>query len=577
MKEMRNWMCATILTLCGTLCLTMTSCSNDDNASNPVENAEQSKYTADQIQTMVLGGWLDEMQLTFSDNVRLYDISDKGQCDIYDFTFDDDDENVENIVTYNGTWGVTNDLSKLHFVDQLNIKDYELVGGLMVDAKKKVDESDETYKILAENGCIFDAVLKDTMAILRDKSTGGLTFINRTDASLIALILETGQFSNESVAKAAQRAQSITRAASDLPIEERIKNMVDVNNLFKVLNKSIDNHDYMGKYYFSLNPRICDMSILGAGGVPSTYLTKDQGKSMLTNYKRQYLSIKELWNLGVRYFDLGTIYVAEKGGGYGFYDEDLKNSIPNVTPRQVFQELQSLLKKYPSETAIIMLDQASGADSKTMQYVSGWVYNELKEVFGLDKLVLNYGPDLRLNDCCGKLIVMNNYSAPLADNPMGACMHNVWSNDIKTGDVEFPNGKKGKVTVQGNTMVLLFSAVDKREKVEKALQISDESAKSSEPHWVINHVAGRFGVPNYVLNYIVNASVQNEEVGKFLLKKKYAKTGIMVVDYVGIAQSDNFAITNTPFGVNLIAPIIGANFYASKNHLISLDEGDVVK
>jgi hypothetical protein len=90
-------------------------------------------------------------------------------------------------------------------------------------------------------------------------------------------------------------------------------------------------------------------------------------------------------------------------------------------------------------------------------------------------------------------------------------------------------------------------------------------------------VAGRFGVPNYVLNYIVNASVQNEEVGKFLLKKKYAKTGIMVVDYVGIAQSDNFAITNTPFGVNLIAPIIGANFYASKNHLISLDEGDVVK
>jgi hypothetical protein len=34
---------------------------------------------------------------------------------------------------------------------------------------------------------------------------------------------------------------------------------------------------------------------------------------------------------------------------------------------------------------------------------------------------------------------------------------------------------------------------------------------------------------------------------------------------------------NNPKGVNLIAPIIGANYYASKNHLISLDEGDVVK
>ena len=40
---------AAILTFCGTLSLTMTSCTEEDNASNPVENPDQSKYTLEQL------------------------------------------------------------------------------------------------------------------------------------------------------------------------------------------------------------------------------------------------------------------------------------------------------------------------------------------------------------------------------------------------------------------------------------------------------------------------------------------------------------------------------------------------
>ena len=576
MKEMRNWMRAAILTLCGTITFTMTSCSADDNTTS-VQQPELSSYTVEQLKTYARGAWLDEIQFTDDAAVRLYDINDDGHCDVYDFSFEEESEDEEDLgsyVTYNGTWSVTNDLSKLHFVDQLNLNDFELIGGLLLQVKKEVDENDETYKVFKENGFDLNAEKKDTLAMLRNKATGDMTFISHTDADLLALLIETDQFSDVAETRGTTRARNLS-------IEERIKLMISdneltLNKLQKVNNKKIDNADYIGRYYKGLNPRICDMSILGAGGAATTYLTKDLGKEKLSDYKRQYLTIRQLWNLGVRYFDLGTIYKGDNDRIY-FYDEDMKFIYPGVKPDMIFQELSDLLKEHPSEIAIIMLDQAPKLDNKTMQDVSLSIYNDLKEVLGIDRIAVNYGPDLRLNDCRGRIIVMNNYETPWADIARGACMHNVWSEDVKTGEIEFPGGAKAKGTVQAYNTVPLLSSTLKTNKIENALQIANESAKSSEPHWVVNHVAGRFGIPGMMIHYSVNASLQNEEVAKVLLNRKYAKTGIVVVDFIGIDQQDNDMFPNNPKGVDLIAPIIGANYYASKNHLISLDEYDVVK
>ena len=349
-----------------------------------------------------------------------------------------------------------------------------------------------------------------------------------------------------------------------------------MKTLQTINSKKLDNADYIGRYYKGLNPRICDMSFLGAGGAATSYLTKDLGKEKLSDYKRQFLTIRQLWNLGVRYFDLGTIYKGDNDRIY-FYDEDMKFIYPGVKPDQIFQELSDLLKEHPSEVAIIMLDQAPKLDNKTMQDVSLSIYNDLKNVLGIDRIAVNYGPDLRLNDCRGRIIVMNNYETPQADIARGACMHNVWSEDVKTGEIEFPGGKKAKGTVQAYNTVPLLSNTLKTNKIVNALQIANESAKSVEPHWVLNHVAGRYGIPEMAMRYNVNATMSNEHIGHVLLNRKYAKTGIMVVDYVGITQTINKIIPIPPHGVDLIAPIIGANYYASKNHLISLAEGDVVK
>ena len=60
----------------------------------------------------------------------------------------------------------------------------------------------------------------------------------------------------------------------------------------------------------------------------------------------------------------------------------MKYVYPGVKPDQIFKELSDLLKEHPSETAIIMLDQAPKLDNKKMQDVSLLLNEELKTVLG---------------------------------------------------------------------------------------------------------------------------------------------------------------------------------------------------
>ena len=71
------------------------------------------------------------MQLTIGDGARLYNVEEGGQCNVYDFIVNDweGDMEISNVVTYNGTWSVTDDLSNLDFVYQFDLSGFELIGG----------------------------------------------------------------------------------------------------------------------------------------------------------------------------------------------------------------------------------------------------------------------------------------------------------------------------------------------------------------------------------------------------------------------------------------------------------------
>ena len=133
----------------------------------------------------------------------------------------------------------------------------------------------------------------------------------------------------------------------------------------------------------------------------------------------------------MRYFNLGTIYGSEKGTeDLGFYDEDMKYRYPNVTLKQILGDLKEMLDQHPTETAIIMIDQAPNLDKKMMYDVYLEISNTIGSVFDIYHKAISYSPDLRLDDCRGLLIVMNNFENPMHNPSLGVCMRPVWSNDI---------------------------------------------------------------------------------------------------------------------------------------------------
>ena len=103
----------------------------------------------------------------------------------------------------------------------------------MIQVKMKIDENAEPYKTFAANGFKYEVEVKDTLAMLRNQQTGDMAFIDRNDANLIALIIETGHFSDKAA----------TRATSKPSLEERIKKMVADNDLtlntLQTINKII--------------------------------------------------------------------------------------------------------------------------------------------------------------------------------------------------------------------------------------------------------------------------------------------------------------------------------------------------
>lgn len=573
MKNINLWMLATILTICGAM--TLTSCS-DDNSSEPEQPAGVSKFTIEQLKSEVQGFSVDEVMFAYTDEAIVYDIDEDGKCNIYDlslnFTSDEKDPEVVSMIQYSGTWKVDNSLANLHFMDELDTPDFELMGSLMLNTEMQFDEDGEAPKMLSEDGKPFVVENNDTLAVLRDKETGEKVFISKDDVEFLVVLYEAGMLTDEAEAAARSRAKAFTRAVQNKSLQERIDDLsfgAAVVGLTALIKEGTMSGYSMSFHYFNLNPRICDMSIPCAAAVPSAYIP-DGTSDIVGKVKRQYLTIEELWKYGVRFFDLGTIYMPHNDT-YGFYDKETGYVNTYITPKQVFEKLKALLDEHPGETAIVMFDQAPELEGFLNSF--GWVIKDLKEVMG-NRLLTNYGPDLRLEDCRGKLIVMNNFEDQNPEIGMGLCLRNAWSNGTKTEELVFPNGKKGTVNVQAYCEVSNNNT--KSIEVSKTFYKADATARSEEPQWFFNYVSGCFKQNNYK-NYSFNAYQQNENAEK-QLKKDFAKVGIVVFDFVGKGgRGVNKLIDFDCQGLQ--APQLGEarNFYAVKNHLISLEVGDIVK
>lgn len=573
-------MLAAILTLCGTMSLV--SCtSEEDNSVEPEksgQNTEVSKYTIAQIESEVQGLSVDPVMFVFTDLLRLYDLDKDGTCNVYELSLNEEgEEKKEEVdeILYSGSWKVNNDISRLHFVDKIDIEGYEIMGSLILQTKMQFDEADEIVALITGNEEPLVIERKDTLAILRDQEDGELFFINSDDVDFLVTLEETGLFSEDSLAQT--RSISVTRAMYYSELNKRI-NEITKGETYRTLagpmmEGKADLSGWMGVFYKELNPRLCDLSIIGADNAPTGYLP-DVMNPRLPNVKTQFLTIEELWNKGVRYFDLGVCFYTE-GAELRFYDYRAKKANVYINFREALEKLKALVESHPSETAIIFLDQPEDA-SIDYQPAIRQMYTDLQAVLG-DRLLTNFGSDIRLNNCRGKILLMNRFSKQVDDCPMGLNIYEAWPDNSSITEEHkeftFPNASKGIVYVQGykQNRYGKISTDLKKSYVLQGFRMAAESGKSSSPQWYINYVAGYTKTLDYV-NYSLNAFEQNgNAISNIDVAGK--KSGIVVIDFVGkdgcgVSKHIKFDCK----GALLPMLVTSKNFYAVRDRAIMLDD-----
>ena len=634
MEKLNQWMLAAILTISGAMVTGLTSCTNEiDNpvtlvTPEPEPEQQLSKYTIQEIRLAVQGGWIDEVMYSLTDQVKLYDIYEGGKCDVYDLSTTEVPEGAEvwdgetdpslldpsildagttteevSVVQYSGTWTVTNDLSKVSFVEKLNLDDYELMGALMLKTEMLFDE-DSQFKALGGR-----VEKNDTLAVLIDKEDDELLIIDTDDINLLINLYETGMITGGDAVTT--RAGGSTQTSEE--IEKKIKEITNDKNYQRLLQpflsaEGLNMSDWMGQFYKGLNPRLCDISIPGARGAMTGFYTDSSVKDMM-NEKTQYLAILNQWAQGVRFFDLGAFahrYKLPQSANYEYDDPVFSGAGFPPLLWTAMLSLKALLEKYPTETAIIMFDRPLNDQNYSDSYlkyfnnkadgykeVSQLLHNAMVENNNIT--IVNYAPGIRLNDCRGKIVVMNCIDdefradgAKLGLNLKTKLSPWTLGTNGNSGMCDFPNGESAMIyeqifkdyALEGNA-----EPTAKLDAISKAWYYAKRQTQSESPVWIFNYAAGCLvnpapssGTRPTYRNYSFNSFYANPHVERLLRKNIGYKTGIVVLDFVG--KNGRGSGTNCEFDCKgAIAPLYIAlnNFYLVKGRRISLDEGDTAK
>ena len=580
-KKSRFVMLAAILTICGTMVLT--SCTNEvDNPVVPVQPEEPteqdvSNYSVDQIKSEVQGNSVDPVMFVFTNHVKLYDLDADGKCNVYDLLIEREEESEDNevgVTQYSGTWKATNDLSRLHFVEQLDLEGYDLMGGLMLHTQMQMEGAEEMVSQLTYEDVPNVIEVFDTLAVLRDQEDGELLFFDKDDVNFLVMLDEMGILSSNTAATRAPGFddkvwKAVEDKVKDITVGETYRTFVQpyLNN---VLNADLS--DWMGNFYKNLNPRIADVSIVGANWAPS-YAVRQPDPFVAGSVKTQFWSFERMWKNGVRYFDLGTC-IEDADGELYFYNYDWNYKIP-LTLKKALTTLKDLMEKHPGETAILMFDYPDGKEDykSVIDKISALVQSELK-----DRLI-NFGPEVRLNECRGKFLLMNRFTENSSNSQMGLNLRAAWKDNTSNGEAMllFPGKGGAWFRVYANKVLdpnKPGQAKEKRIQITDALDRAAISAKNDQAEWCITHVAGCYKYPTR-MDYSQNALYQNKYLTEIIHLWKGTKTGIVVMDYVGSEPGNlKFVATCRTFGQELPTYITGNNFFLVKDHKIQLASGD---
>lgn len=278
--------------------------------------------------------------------------------------------------------------------------------------------------------------------------------------------------------------------------------------------------------------RLADDTPLTALTIPGAH---DAASSSITSWtlwtRTQEKNVAELWNCGVRAFDLRPALV---DGELGIYHDKYS---AHVSFPQVMQALIFALKKHPGECAIVIIRHEEEADGNA----PGWkdAMDAYLNSIG-PSLIDYYTPELTLGDMRGKILVLDrgnirdwSFSEQLSSQQGASIVErNGNAYPLWVQDYYHPNGAEDK-----------WAAV-------KGLLDASASAGDARP-LVINHASAYIGK---LPDYRTNARDINARTADYLSLRR-APVGIVMMDFAGVDRSNGVSVG----GAKLVNALIENN------------------
>ncbi len=313
--------------------------------------------------------------------------------------------------------------------------------------------------------------------------------------------------------------------------------------------------------------RLPDKAYVATLSIPGTHDTAtgsgwDSGYAALGDmYARtQDLNIAEQWSAGVRAFDLRpSAFTDHLNLNHGIMATVLHFD-------KVLEQLRDSLIANPSEFVIIHIRHESEGDQ-----TGGNFNTQMTQVLkrtDLQPYLANYKAYLRVSDMRGKILVLSR--SEYASSPVGGFIRN-WTSDANwsrqtQGTIIGPGSAKGTLYMQD--FYETCTDADMQTKINAINQMLDFSTTHktqliTQIVWVLNFASAYSQVVNLLGNeistsdgYRDNAAHTHEAVLEYLSTHEPGPTGIVMMDYAGVDESNSYAVR----GLELVNAIIANNF-----------------
>lgn len=294
-----------------------------------------------------------------------------------------------------------------------------------------------------------------------------------------------------------------------------------------------------GGTYAAWMAGISDATPLAGVSVPGAH---DAGTATIRAWpqwtKTQELTVAELWNCGVRAFDLRPAYV---NGGMGVYHDKYS---AGVSFPEVLTTLLKALDRNPSEFAVMLIRHEVEADDDTPAW-SGAMRDILSAHAGR---LAGYHAGITVGELRGKILVLsrNRYDG----GPFGGYIAGWYSGtDLTRQQAATIEDGAGKITPLWVQDYYDPEGADDKWKAVRAML--DATAGAGPGPLVINHTSAYFG---NLPNYRKNANAINAAAAEYI-RKNHRPAGIVMMDFAGAETSRGVSV----YGAELVRALVENN------------------